>query len=50
LTLAEGYVTVMSLGEMPVKELDSPIEVYQPVAKVLRGSLGCTKVLKLAHF
>ena len=51
LTLAEGYVTVKSLGAMPVKGLDAAIEVYEVTgAAMVRSRLHATTARGLTRF
>jgi class 3 adenylate cyclase/tetratricopeptide (TPR) repeat protein len=51
LTLAEGYVTVTSLGEMPVKGLDSPIALFEVTgAATVRSRLHATAARGLTRF
>ena len=51
LGLAEGYVQVRSLGPVPVKGLDAPVEVFELVgASGIRRRLQAAAVRGLTHF
>ncbi len=51
MNLAEGYVQVKPLGPMPVKGLDSPIEVYEIVgASTVRSRLHAAAARGLTRF
>ncbi len=51
LRLAEGYIEVRSLGPVPVKGLDAPIDVYEVTgAGPLRSRLRATAVRGLTQF
>src|SRR5262249_30179754 len=51
LTLAEGYVMIKSLGAMPVKGLEAPIEIYEVTgAATVRSRLHATAARGLTRF